>query len=130
MGKIKHLTKEYKLLKKFQSHSAKNSDNKKQNWRTRRKAHEKRDEQRGDNFDSDSSDSEESQATLLDELEQVQSELLLAKNAIKLLEYPPRVDHFDVVGRLTPSMNRNQESTAPRSLVSQAGPLHWDVCSC
>jgi hypothetical protein len=43
---------------------------------------------------------------------------------------PPRVDHLDVVGRLTPSMNGNQEFTAPRSLVSQAGPSHWDVCSC
>jgi hypothetical protein len=43
---------------------------------------------------------------------------------------PPRVDHLDVVGRLTPSMNGNQEFTAPRSLVSQAGPSHWDECSC
>jgi hypothetical protein len=56
----------------------------KRNWRARRKAHEKRVKQRGDNFDSDSLDSEESQATLL--LEQVQSELLLAKNELKLLE--------------------------------------------
>jgi hypothetical protein len=39
---------------------------------------------------------------------------------------PPRVNHLDVVGRLTPSMNGNQEFTAPRSLVSQAGPSHWD----
>jgi hypothetical protein len=45
-------------------------------------------------------------------------------------ETPPQVDHLDVVGRLTPSMNGNQEFTAPRSLVSQAGPSHWDVCSC
>jgi hypothetical protein len=36
----------------------------------------------------------------------------------------------DVVGRLTPSINGNQEFTAPRSLVSQAGPSHWDVCTC
>jgi hypothetical protein len=43
---------------------------------------------------------------------------------------PPRVGHLDVVGRLNPSMNGNQESSAPRSLVSQAGPSHWDVCSC
>jgi hypothetical protein len=43
---------------------------------------------------------------------------------------PPRVDHLDVVGRLTPSMNGNQEFTAPRSLMSQAGPSRWDVCSC
>jgi hypothetical protein len=35
-----------------------------------------------------------------------------------------RVDHLDVVGRLTPSMNGNQEFTAPRSLVSQAGKSH------
>jgi hypothetical protein len=41
---------------------------------------------------------------------------------------PPRVDHLDVVGRLTPSMNGNQEFTTPRSLMSQAGPSHWDVC--
>jgi hypothetical protein len=26
----------------------------------------------------------------------------------------PRVDHLDVVGRLTPSMNGNQEYTAPQ----------------
>jgi hypothetical protein len=31
---------------------------------------------------------------------------------------PPRVDHLDVVGRLTPSMNGNQEFTTPRSLMS------------
>jgi hypothetical protein len=43
---------------------------------------------------------------------------------------PPRMDHLDVVGRLTPSMNGNQEFTTPRSLMSQAGPSHWDVCSC
>jgi hypothetical protein len=43
---------------------------------------------------------------------------------------PPRVDHLDVVGRLSPSLNGNQEFTAPRSLVSQAGPSHWDVSSC
>jgi hypothetical protein len=43
---------------------------------------------------------------------------------------PPHVDHLDVVGRLTPSMNGNQEFKAPRSLVSQAWPSHWDVCSC
>jgi hypothetical protein len=43
---------------------------------------------------------------------------------------PPRVDHLDVVERLIPSMNGNQEFTAPRSLERQAGPLHWDVCSC
>jgi hypothetical protein len=41
-----------------------------------------------------------------------------------------QLDHLDVVGRLTPSMNGNQEFTAPRSFVSQAGPSHWDVCSC
>jgi hypothetical protein len=63
-----------------------NSDGEKQNWRARRKAHEKRVKQRGDNFDSDSLDSEESQATLLDELEQVQSELLLAKNELNVGE--------------------------------------------
>jgi hypothetical protein len=34
---------------------------------------------------------------------------------------PPRVDHLDVVGRLTPSMNGHQEFTAPRSLVSEPG---------
>jgi hypothetical protein len=87
MGKVKDLTKEYKLLKKkFQNHCGRNSDGEKQNWRARRKAHEMRVKQRGDNFGSDSSDSEESQATLLDELEQVQSELLLAKNELQLLE--------------------------------------------
>jgi hypothetical protein len=42
---------------------------------------------------------------------------------------PPRVDHLDVVGRLTPSMNGNQEFTTPCSLMSQAGPSHWGVCS-
>jgi hypothetical protein len=36
----------------------------------------------------------------------------------------------DVEGRLTPSMNGNQEFPARRSLVSQAGLSHWDVCSC
>jgi hypothetical protein len=74
------------LKKKFQNHCGRNSDGEKQNWRARRKAHEKRVKQRGDNFGSDSSDSEESQATLLDELEQVQSELLLAKNELQRLE--------------------------------------------
>jgi hypothetical protein len=43
---------------------------------------------------------------------------------------PPQADHLDVVGRLTPSMNGHQGLTAPRSLVSQAGPSYWDVCSC
>jgi hypothetical protein len=43
---------------------------------------------------------------------------------------PPRVDLLLVVGRLTPSMNGNQEFKTPRSLMSQAGPSHWDVCSC
>jgi hypothetical protein len=28
------------------------------------------------------------------------------------------VDHLDVVGRLTPSMNGNQEFTTPRSLMT------------
>jgi hypothetical protein len=43
MGKIKHLTKEYKVLKKKipKSHGV-SSDGEKQNWRARRKAHEKR----------------------------------------------------------------------------------------
>jgi hypothetical protein len=49
---------------------------------------------------------------------------------VETVENPPRVDHLDLVVRLTPSMNGNQEFTAPRSLVSQAGPSHWDVCSC
>jgi hypothetical protein len=39
------------------------------------------------------------------------------------------VYHLDVVGRLTPPMNGNSEFTAPRSLVSQAGRSHWDLCS-
>jgi hypothetical protein len=43
---------------------------------------------------------------------------------------PPRGNHLDMVGKLTPSMNGNQDFTWPRSLVSQAGPSHWDVCSC
>jgi hypothetical protein len=34
------------------------------------------------------------------------------------------------LGILTPSMNGNREFKAPRSLKSQAGPSHWDVCSC
>jgi hypothetical protein len=58
MGKIKDLTKEYKLLKKIQNQCGRNSDGEKQNWRARRKAHEKRVKQRGDNFGRDSSDSE------------------------------------------------------------------------
>jgi hypothetical protein len=60
-------------------------------------------------------DSEDSQSSLLDELQHVQP--------------PPRVDHLDVMGRLTPSMNGNQEFTTPRPLMSQAGPSHWDLCS-
>jgi hypothetical protein len=43
---------------------------------------------------------------------------------------PPQVDHLNVVGRLTPSMNGNQELTTSRSLMSQARPSQWDVCSC
>jgi hypothetical protein len=35
---------------------------------------------------------------------------------ILFLLLPPRVDHLDVVGRLTPSTNGNQELTAPRLL--------------
>jgi hypothetical protein len=33
-------------------------------------------------------------------------------------------------GGLIHQCHGNQEFTAPRSLVSQAGPSHWDVCSC
>jgi hypothetical protein len=32
---------------------------------------------------------------------------------------PPRVDHLDVVGRLTPSKNRNPESTKRPDLNTQ-----------
>jgi hypothetical protein len=44
--------------------------------------------------------------------------------------FPPQVDQLDVVGRLTPSMNGNQEFTTLRSLMSQLESSHWDMCSC
>jgi hypothetical protein len=34
---------------------------------------------------------------------------------------PPRVDHLDVMGRLTPSMNGNQEFTAPAHSLARQG---------
>jgi hypothetical protein len=51
------------------------------------------------------------------------------RNHPLLMKTPPQVDHLDVVGRHTPSLNGNQEFTTPRSLMSQAGPSRWDVCS-
>jgi hypothetical protein len=74
------------LKKKFQRHCEKDSNEEKQNHRARRKSHEKRAEERGENFDSDSLDSEDSQASLLDDLQHVQSELLLSKNELNLFQ--------------------------------------------
>jgi hypothetical protein len=86
-GKIKRLRKEQRdLKKKFQQHCEKDSNEEKQSHRARRKAHEKRAEEKGENFDSDSLDSEDSQASLLDDLQHVQSELLLSKNELNLLQ--------------------------------------------
>jgi hypothetical protein len=56
--------------------------------------------------------------------------VLVVAEYVTMFEAPPLVDHLDVVGKLTPSINGNQEFTTPRSLVSQARPSHWDVCSC
>jgi hypothetical protein len=68
-GKIKRLGKEQRdLKKKFQRHCEKDSDEEKQKHSGRLKAHEKRVKERGENFDSDCVDSEDSQASLLDDL--------------------------------------------------------------
>jgi hypothetical protein len=66
-GKIKQITKKYKGIEIIQ----KSSDNEKKNFCARRKAQEERVAEGGDIFESYSVESEDSQASLLDDLEQV-----------------------------------------------------------
>jgi hypothetical protein len=81
MHDVQNLTKDHSLLKqKFVKHCKSHADPDKQNYKTRRKTHQESIAVCGDNNDSDSDETLDSQAPLMDEINTVRARLQLAKS--------------------------------------------------
>jgi hypothetical protein len=72
------------LKQKLVKHCKAHNEPDKQDPKTRRKAHKERNAARGENVESDSDDTLDSQAPLIDEIDSVKARLKLAKELLKV----------------------------------------------
>jgi hypothetical protein len=98
MENVKNLKKEHSLLKqRFVNHCKRSNEAAKQDHRARRKDHNERVAARSDNIDSDSDESLDSQAPLLNEIEGVKAVLDHANKRLEANEESLRVSKNDGV---------------------------------
>jgi hypothetical protein len=71
------------LKKQFQDHCKNHLDREKQDHKVRHKSHKERVAERGDDIDSDSDESQDTQAELLNEIDDIGNQLKFAKKELK-----------------------------------------------